>query len=88
MNPAIASILNMVVGNPLTGVPGALLFATQFGPVLTALGAALTSIGSGTSLWDALLTLQQDPHIIGFESGIGLMVAKDHNVTGGAKRNA
>jgi putative chitinase len=87
MMPAIFSkVLNMVVGNPLTGVPGALLVSTQLGGVLKALGEALVGIGAGAGIIDALGGFMSDPTVAAFIGGLGLVASKDWNVTGGDKR--
>lgn len=86
MSSAVAAVLNMIVGNPLTGVPGVMLFLSQLGPALTSVGAAMTSVGAGASPWEALANLFQDRYVIEFFIGIGLTGAKDHNVTGGMRR--
>lgn len=72
-------ILNMVIGNPLTGIPGAIGICALAGPALTVLGGALTQIGSGVPFWTVLTQLASDPHISGFIMSLGLVVAKDHN---------
>jgi putative chitinase len=85
MNGPLASILNMVVGNPLTGIPGAIGVIALLGPAVKAFGEAMIAIGSGANLWTVIGGFLTDPAVATFGTSIGLVLAKDHNVTGGTK---
>ena len=67
-------LLTLLFQNPVTGIPGAALFFTN-------LGAVFTLLGSGAPLTQIL----NDPHLQALVTGIGLIFAKDFNVTGGTK---
>ena len=86
MNGLLPSILNMVVGNPLTGIPGAVGLIATLGPAVKALGEAMIAIGSGKDLWSVLGGFVTDPSVATLGTSIGLIFAKDHNVTGGTKQ--
>jgi hypothetical protein len=86
MTPALASILNMIVGNPLTGIPGAFGFCLTLGPVLHALADLLIEVGQGQNLWAALGKFASNPACAGFGASIIGLTSKDHNVTGGTKQ--
>lgn len=72
-------ILNMIIGNPLTGVPGAIGVCAMVGPALGALGAALTKIGSGAPFWTVVTDLFSDPHVAMLATSAGLVASRDHN---------
>lgn len=81
----LATILNMVVGNPLTGIPGAAGFCLTLGPVLHAAGDLMMDIGSSGQLWGPLQKFATNPSVGLFGASFIGIVAKDHNVTGGTK---
>lgn len=76
---ALPAVLNMVLGNPLTSVPGALLVTTQAGNVVHELGDVLIEIGAGGSPWTAALKFAQSPSIATFTAGVAALFAKDFN---------
>lgn len=71
------AILKLVLMNWLTSIPGGGLLAV-------AVPELLTLFQSGTS-WQEIL---QSPALGKALGGIGLLLAKDSNVTGGSKHNA
>jgi hypothetical protein len=78
----------MIAGNPWTGVPGIAITVKAAGGVLIAVGTALTAAGDATSLSQivaAAQTLLADQHWPALMAGIGLIAAKDWNVTGGTR---
>lgn len=70
-------ILKMMLTNWLTSLPGGGLLAT-------ALPQLIELMQSGSSLWDIV----QSPAFGKVLGGVGLLLAKDFNVTGGPKDNA
>lgn len=81
----LETILNMVVGNPLTGIPGAVGVCATAGPALVALGDMLIEVGAGSSFWSAGWKFIHNPNVYGLATSFGLVVAKDHNVSGSAQ---
>jgi putative chitinase len=86
MPPFVGKVLDMVVGNPLTGIPGAIGVCALLGPFLHALGDALIEIGQGVSIWTVAGNFMTKPEVSTFGASIGLLAAKDHNKTGITQR--
>lgn len=82
----LVPILRAVLGNPLTGIPGAIGVIALIGPVLSALGAALTQIAATGDFWSPLLDLIRNPEVAAFAASFGLVAAKDNNVSGGSRK--
>ncbi len=76
MNP-IVNMVAYLFRNPFTSSAGAGLLLSNLGPVLT-------MVGAGTPF----ATIIADPHFQNLIAAIGLLSAKDMNVTGGRKSNA
>lgn len=82
----LPSLINMVVGNPLTSAPGVVVFLATVGPVTKALGESMIEIGAGGDFWTVLGTFFTKPEVASFGTSIGLIFSKDFNVTGGTKQ--
>lgn len=77
----LAPILNAIVGNPLTSIPGALILLPNIGKALEQLGVALQHIGDG-----GLINWLQQPATVGAIGGLIGLFSKDYRVTGGTKK--
>ena len=77
----LAGILNAIIGNPLTSIPGAMILLPNIGKALEQLGVALQHIGDG-----GLINWLQQPSTMAAIGGFIGIFSKDYGVTGGTKK--
>lgn len=86
MIPQIGSLLSMLLGNPLTTIPGLIGVCALFGPAVQALGDALVHIGAGDDFWIVVVNFVRTPSVAMLGASIGIIFSKDFNRTGGTRQ--
>lgn len=83
MNSAFANIMSMIVGNPITGIPGLVGVCATIGPAVAALGEALVRLGAGDNFWTVVINFVRNEDVSTLAVSTGLIFSKDFNRTGG-----